>query len=285
MKKSGLVSVIRSHGESTTLVLFLPGMSGNNGQWRKVVGLLDELPADLAHGAPVSSHPAFGAGIPTMREIVRGFAGELQGLKYERVIIVAHSIGCFVAMGVARALPELVDGLILINGGLAGIGKFLDRPLHELVTRPRTCLMFVRLCVLVALPTPAALRKKVAGNTRISRALLGGFVSESAIDDDESRTTLLNSTDRPEILPAIWKNRHHWREFQAHAGDVVTDTLFVVGDRDPMSTEQDTRDVAAYLPHARVEVLRGIGHAAPLEAAEIIAGLVRERVVVSSAST
>jgi pimeloyl-ACP methyl ester carboxylesterase len=274
--QSELIKIVDCRRESDNMILFLPGISGSNGQWASVIDSLTDVDADFAYGSAVIANPAFGAGVPVISTVVRALAGELESSRYKSVVIVAHSVGAFVALGIARTLPKLVSGVVLTNGGLASAGRFLDGPLHELIARPRSCLMLVRLFVLVSLPTPESLRKRIAKNRRLSRALLGSFVSDSAIDDVESRTALVESSNRPDVLVGIWKNRHHWREFVSYADGIETSVVFAVGDRDPMSTVCDTEDMAGMLPDSRVVVLPGVGHAAPLEAREVIADLIRQ---------
>ncbi|HUZ55497.1 MAG TPA: alpha/beta hydrolase [Streptosporangiaceae bacterium] len=273
-----LLTMARSDSRNRSLVLLLPGITANRQQWSAVISRLADVPADIAHGAPILPSPAMAARVPTVTQVIEALAGELRRRAYDHVVIVSHSVGSFVALGIAHVLPDGVDHLILINGGLTSVARFLDRPVHEILTRPVACLTFVRLFALVALPAPERLRRAAVNHRWFSQAVLGTYVSDSAIATQEKRSALLDGAGRPEVVPSLWKNRHHWREFISYADDIRTDALFVVGSKDPMSTEQDTRAMAALLPSASVRLLRGIGHAAPLEAAEVIAGLVRKAV-------
>jgi pimeloyl-ACP methyl ester carboxylesterase len=276
MNDSGdLITTVRGDPENTTLVLLVPGMSGNYRQWDSVIDQLSDVAADIAFSVPIRSHPALGDDNPSVRDVIDALTQILRNSRYRHVVIASHSVGSFVALGIAQALPDVADRLILVNGGLTSVARFLDRPFHELVTRPTACLTFVRLFVLISLPTPAALRRAVAKHRWFSRLLLGSFVSDSAIDARDARSALVEGGGRPDVIPGIWKNRHHWQEFVSYAHAIKASVLFVVGSRDPMSTEQDTRAMAALLPNARVRLLDGIGHAAPLEAADVISGIIR----------
>lgn len=272
------VTMVRSDSRNRSLVLLLPGMTANRQQWNTVISQLADVPTDIAYGAPILPSSAMVPRVPTVTQVIEVLADELQLRAYDHIVIVSHSVGSFVALGIAHMLPNRVDRLILINGGLTSVARFLDRPVHEILTRPVACLTFMRLFALVALPAPESLRRAVASHRWFSQAVVGTYVSDAAIASQEKRSALLDGGGRPDVLPSLWKNRHHWKEFISYADDISTHAMFVVGSKDPMSTEHDTSAMAALLPSASVRLLPGIGHAAPLEAAEVIAGLVREAV-------
>jgi pimeloyl-ACP methyl ester carboxylesterase len=272
------LTMVRSDPRNRSLTLLLPGMSGNTRQWNAVISELADIRSDIAYGAPILPSPAMAPRVPTVTQVVEALADELRLRAYDHVVIVSHSVGSFVALGIAHLLPDRVNRLILVNGGLTSAAGFLDRPVREILTRPVACLTFMRLFVLVALPASERIRRAVASRRLFSQAVMGAYVSDSAIDSKEKRSALLDGGGRPDIMPSLWKNRHHWQEFVGYANDITTEAMFVVGSKDPMSTEQDTSAMAALLPSATVRLLPGIGHAAPLEAADVIATLVREAV-------
>src|SRR5262245_10701978 len=125
------------------LILLLPGMTGNVEQWTCVCGLLQDAPADLAFGTPALPGPVFGEAIPTVTDAARAISAELRADHYGKVIIVSHSVGSFSALAVAHELPDIIKSVILVNGGLAGVGRFLDRPAGEFISHPLRCLSFL----------------------------------------------------------------------------------------------------------------------------------------------
>jgi len=277
---SKVITPISSAAHGSTLILLLPGLGGNSSQWEPVLRQLRDVSADLAYGAPLLPHPAFDGRAPTVTELARAFAGELRQEKRSDVVLVAHSVGTFVALDIARMLPDVVRQVIVINGGLTSVAKFLDRPIRELVKRPRTCLSALRLFALVSTPTPAALRRAIIKRERVSRAVLGGLVSNAILGSEDRRRSLMDNSGTPEVLRVLWINRHHWREFCAYASQIESEVVFLAGDQDPMSGEQDTAEMAGLLPNARIRLLHGVGHAAPLETAEAVAEAIRESVII-----
>ena len=262
------------------LVLFLAGLSGNFAQWDLVVQSLPAVDADLAYGAPILPSPALGERRPTVTGVASAICSELRRDGRKDVFVVAHSVGSFVALGMARLAPEMVRSVILINGGLTTVAKFLDHPVREMLVEPRTCLNALRLFLLVGAPTPRSVKDAISHSERTSRLFLGGLVSDAALDTQERRDSLMAEAGRPDTLRALWDNRHHWQEFEGYAGQITTKVLFIVGDEDPLGTVKDTQAMAALLPNAEVQVLKGVGHAAPLETATAVA----EAIVKPSAS-
>lgn len=258
------------------LILFLSGMTGNVRQWSEVTDRLVDVPADLAFGTPVVPGVVFGRGVPTLAEMATAIANQLRSGPEGEVIIVSHSVGSFSALAIAHEIPAAVKSVILVNGGLASVGRFLDRPTREFAARPSRCLTYLRLFALVSAPAPQWLRRVLASRRWLTRAVLGDFVSASALQTQERRAAVLDEAGGPWVLASLWRNRHHWREFAAYAGQIRTDALFIVGDADPIGTEEDADEMAGMLPDATIRVLQGVGHAAPLEVPDVIAAAVRD---------
>jgi pimeloyl-ACP methyl ester carboxylesterase len=274
----GVITPIDGDSTGPALVLFLAGLTGNMSQWDLVLPRLRSLPADLAYGAPILPHPVFEGTKPTITGLANALCEELRCENRQEVVVVAHSVGAFVALAVARLLPDVIKEVILINGGLTSVARFLDNPVRELVSRPRTCLSALRLFALVATPAPSVVKRAIVKSEKSSRVLLGGLVSNAALDSEEQRRSLVETAGKPEVLRALWDNRHYWQEFLGYARQVQPRVLFLIGDQDPMSGERDTEAMAGLLRNARIRILPGVGHAAPLETADAVAAAIRESV-------
>lgn len=272
----GTISYTASVRQHSSLILFLPGITGNMEQWTLVHRRLRGVAADLAFGRPVLPDRILGEGIPSVTDISNAMVEELRSACYGEVIIVSHSVGAFVALGIAHEIPAAVKSVILVNGGLARVARFLDRPVREFVARPLACLTFLHLFALVSSPAPEFLKRALGDRRWLTRVVLGKLVSDSAMETREKRSALLNEAGGPRVLRSLWESRHHWRKFVGYASEISTDILFIVGDRDPVSTEADAIAMAALLPNAKIRVLNGVGHAAPLEVPDAIADIVRE---------
>lgn len=267
------------------LVLFLPGLSGNVAQWDAVVPRLKDLAANLAYGPPILPHPAYGNSRPTVLGAASAICAQLRRDGRRDVLIVAHSVGTFVALSVARLAPDVVRSVIVVNGGLVQVAKFLDRPVRAMIATPRTCLNSLRLFVLVGAPAPSSVKRAIASSERSSKVLLGGLVSDAALESAEQRNSLIAEAGSPATVRALWNNRHHWREFESYAHQISTKVLFLVGDQDPISSEIDSRAMAAMLPNSEITMLKGVGHAAPLETASAVADTIADQYLATQEPT
>src|SRR5262249_13874692 len=162
---------------------------------------------------------------------------ELRTAGRNEIVVVAHSVGAFVALCLAHEMPAAVKEVLLINGGLTTVARFLDRPLTELARSPRTCMSAMWVFVLVSWPTPAWAKQEIAERRWLSRLLLGSLVSDSALESVEHRRSLLEESGGPRILLSLWRNRHHWREFEGYAPEITSEVTFLIGEKDPMGGE------------------------------------------------
>ena len=220
----------------------------------------------IAYGAPILRHQAFGGRRPSVYELGTEMANRLRASKAGPTVIASHSVGVFVGLAIAHGLPDRVSGLVAVNGGLSTVARFIDSPLAEMRQHPRECLGFLRLFALVSAPIPRVVKRWVASSPKATRLVVGDLVSDSALASIQQRRDLIAEAGTTETLLALRDNRHHWPEFAGYASEVQVPVRFVAGDRDPMTTIRDTRQMVAMLPNAAVEVLAGVGHAAPIEA-------------------
>lgn len=271
-KDAPLIDVVRNspQPEDVPIVLLLHGMGGNDGQWNLVVEQLCELPVALAFGAPVLSHAFFGGMRPTVTQLAIAMAAELKDRSCTNVIVLSHSVGSFVALRLAHEAPDLIKSVLAVNGGLTGVARFIHQPLREIVVRPKPCCEYLLLFATVGMPFPKFAKRTVANHEWLSHLTLRKFVSASGLKSVSRRRSLLSKTGKPEALLALWENRHHWVEFEQYAGKVDVPVLFLAGSRDSVASEADANSMAAMLPNARVQLIEGAGHAAPLEAPKVV---------------
>ncbi|WP_410594291.1 alpha/beta fold hydrolase [Amycolatopsis sp. lyj-23] len=264
------------------LVLFLPGMSGNKKQWDFVLRRLDGVAADLAYGAPVLAHAAFGNARPTVSRLGRALAGELAAAGRDRVTVVSHSVGAFVALAVAYELPAAVRAAVLVNGGLSSVARFIDEPLRRVPGATTSRLSYLRLFALVGTPVPGPVKRAIASREWSSRLVVGRrLVSRPALASREARDSLMEEAGNLQTVAGLWQNRHYWREFERTAAEIPAKVVFLVGGQDPMTSAADTGVMADLLPHTEIRVLPGVGHAAPLEAPDAVAAAVEDALALS----
>jgi pimeloyl-ACP methyl ester carboxylesterase len=252
------------------LVLFVPGLGGHRDQWSLIAPSLLAAGMDVGYAARLHSTSSEGDTVDIAAEVSLALADELEDLGYSHIHVVAHSIGCFVALELLNARADLVTSILLINGGLATIGKFLQYPWKTFVAQPFACIFATYLFVLVGVPLPDAVRDLVVRSRLLATLFLGRIVGKRALATKEVRRLLVTNGGQPDIFVALWRNRRGWSRFLEIAPSVKSDVRFLVGDADRLAGLRDTTEMAALLPNASVQMLHGVGHAAPLEAPEAV---------------
>ena len=199
--------------------------------------------------------------------LARYVAEVTAALGIERATFVGHSLGGGVALHLALARRDLVDGLVLLAPAALG------RSLHWIYKL--YCLPLIG---------RALLRPQPKG----SRPFLRHFLVGSARARDDHFLDLLlrhNSSSRDRALSAraiVWANQPSWwrrvmlmatpggEQVAFSIGDRVkaladVPTLVLWGNEDRVICASDARRCADH-PRAEIHVARGVGHMLPLEA-------------------
>ena len=237
--------------DGSDLVL-LHGQPGSGSDWQQVLGL---LPPELR--AVALDRPGYG-GSPLAaggyRANARAVLAELDARGIGRAVLVGHSYGGGVALTTAALAPERVTALVLLAsvgpGCLTGWDRQLAAPAAGEV------------CAVTAFTlTPWAARAGLAALTRLRRRPLA---------PDEH------------VYWQIWGDARHrqgslWRTFlteqRALTGElgeltaalaaVRQPVLLVADPRDMVVPVRTSRELAAVLPDARLQLVPGPGHHLP----------------------
>ncbi|HEX3911532.1 MAG TPA: alpha/beta hydrolase [Solirubrobacteraceae bacterium] len=224
---------VRGAAEGETIVL-LPSGAHDRHDFDELRALLDERFRTIsldwpAHGeSPAGTEPA-----TAMR--FADVAQELvQRLVPDGAIVLGNSVGGFSAARMALRRPELVRGLVVVDGG-----GFVGRPPHvrafcALMARPR----FLRAVY------PAFSRRYMRPRTEA---------------DLRARTAAVATTRRDPGLQAV---SELWRSFaspehdlRAEAASIATPTLLIWGKHDPVIPARIGKRLAARIPDSRLLLL------------------------------
>ncbi|WP_439592449.1 alpha/beta hydrolase [Microbacterium sp.] len=111
------VAVWDPEGDRTADVLLIHGVTSSHLAWPYVV---DRLPGVRAVAPDLRGRGASNAleGQAGMRAHADDLAAVLDALDIDRIVVVGHSMGAFVAVAFAHLHPQRVSRLVLVDGGL-----------------------------------------------------------------------------------------------------------------------------------------------------------------------
>jgi pimeloyl-ACP methyl ester carboxylesterase len=259
-------------GEGPAVVL-LHGWPGDRTDYRRLVPLLVEQ----GHEVVVPDLRGFGesdkhAANPSVQYGVAGQArsvlGLIEELELDRPVLAGYDIGSRIAQGIARTMPQLVDGLV-VAPPLPGIGK---RVFSEQAQAEFWYQAFHKLPVIEQL---------VDGQPNAVRAYLQHFWTHwSGPGFEPSLDHLVEVYSQPGAFTASI----NW--YRAGAGSVATsaaETAPAIYDRigvptvvlwpefDPLFPRAWSDRLDDFFSDVRLRFVDGVGHYAPLEYPEILA--------------
>ena len=229
------------HGFTLNAFSWLPQID-RLGRHGRVIAL-DQLPYGLSEKlAPGDWRGAH----PYSREAAVALVTALMDrLNLERVILVGNSSGGTLAAELALAIPDRVDGLVLVAPWVYVTRPVLPRSLAESSPLRRLSLL--------------AARQLGEDMPLLARSYA-----------DPGKIT----TERRELARVHTRTRHWdlaWGalinrslstriDLSSRVDQISQPVLVITGDRDRLVAVEDTRRVAAVLPRAQLEVLAGCGH-------------------------
>ena len=211
--------------------------------------------------------PGFGHSDPPRRGSVADYAHDIaEGLALlgvERFTLVGHSLGGAVATALAELIPERVAALVLLAP--AGFGRIhlaeaISIPgLRNLVQAALPFALSNRLAVTAAYMTMVA-NGKAPGRDIVERVTSRGH---GLVDGAREGTRAIVEAGRARDA--------FYRRAVGYHGPVHA----VWGDHDRLVPDSHRHGVHAALPHAQVEIWRGMGHHPLQERFDELAGLIR----------
>jgi pimeloyl-ACP methyl ester carboxylesterase len=191
-------------------------------------------------------------------------AALLATLALPRAVLVGHSMGCRVVLQAARDAAERVAGLVLIDGSRIGSGD------------PGTA------------EAAAAQAVAAAGYARFAQGLFDGMFLPTS-DPQLRRRVLERASALPEAIGAAlfarfvaWDARNMERALAATRQPLlVIQSTYLNRDRVrvPLAPGDSTPWfdlVRANCPHARIEIVTGVGHFPQIEAADRVDALIED---------
>ncbi|MBS1848062.1 MAG: alpha/beta fold hydrolase, partial [Actinobacteria bacterium] len=258
----------RIDGDGDETILFIHGMAGSSDTWRSVMPRLADRHTVVAPDLPGHGRSAKGRGDYSLGASANVLRDLLVALDLGPVTVVGQSLGGGVAMQFAYQHPELCERLVLVSAGGLGrevnpVLRFLSAPGSEVVLR-------------VAAPWFV----RDAGNS-VRRWLGARGIRAERIDEMWRAYDSLGDAD---TRAAFLRTLRSVIDVGGQAVDAsdrlylteAIPTMVIWGDADhiiPVAHADHARDA---MPHARVEILEGIGHFPQVEAPDRVIGLLED---------
>jgi pimeloyl-ACP methyl ester carboxylesterase len=238
------------HGEGPNLAL-IEGLGYHSWMWyrqipsfsrhfrmlvydNRGVGLSDKPPGPYAH-----------------TENAADLAGLLDYLGWERTHVLGVSMGGFIAQEFALAHPARLDRMVLVATGFGGAHMV---PLPAEAVRALT-------------PDPT-----LSPEEKIRSAMPLAFSSPSWVQEHVSEFELMVAwrLEMPQPPQAAIAQAMAGLTFdvEARLGEIEAPTLVIAGTEDHVVPPANAELLAAALPHARLDLIRGAGHLVQIEEAD-----------------
>jgi pimeloyl-ACP methyl ester carboxylesterase len=232
------------HGEP---VVFLNGLAGDHLYWNGQLRAIGDRCRCLALDNRDAGQSEYSPAAYTIADLADDVAALLAALGLPPAYVVGLSLGGMIAQELALRHPERVRGLCL-SGTLARADDWFR----------------------ATLATYGHIRRQVADTPAFFEALLPWLVShrffESATKVEWLRA-LLRQSPYPQRIDGFFRQFAAMERYDAleRLGQLRCPVLVVVGEDDLIVPPRYSREIAARLPQARLELLSGVGHAPPIE--------------------
>ena len=231
--------------------LLLHGFTFNSFTWGAVLDPFAALGRTVAYDQlpyGLSAKPLPGdwsAADPYAKESAIAQVGAvMQGLGLEQVILVGNSSGGTLALEAALAYPQQVSGLILVAPWVHAQRPTIPAAVAQLPQLQRISLAIAR-----KLGNPTLLEYSYQDPSRVTAARRDQAIIHTRVANwDLAWGALLDRS----LSSAV--------DISDRLAQVQVPVLLITSDQDKLVKPEDTRRVAAALPHATLKVLPGCGH-------------------------
>jgi pimeloyl-ACP methyl ester carboxylesterase len=271
----GRLRLARARGGDAPHTLFLHGVALDSSAWSP---LIDAAAGDpRAAGWAFLDLPGFGGSDPlehavSLDEVAKVVVEVLDALGAERVDLVGHSMGGFLALHLAAEHPERVSSLAVLCGAYGTIVDVVNAPIRTLVRAPGTSLIYLGLTGLARIGRVGDTLLRVAARTGLLRLTLVG-VAAHPLRVPGSMLRAMAAGNRPRSFLYAQATGIGY-DYRAVWSRITAPVLAVFGASDGLVSRRDADALASALPAARIAYVDEAGHLAPMEQPEVVLRLV-----------
>lgn len=194
-----------------------------------------------------------GAALNSIPALADWLAALLDAVGVEQAAVAGHSMGALAALAFAARHPARTRAIALLGAAAA-------MPVNDDLRN-------------AAATKPASAAAMIVGWGFSAEAALGGSAAPGLWLTGGANSLLARA--RPGVLAADLNACNDYVDGAADAARVQCSALVIAGERDRMSPAKAGRELAALLPHGRIEVLPGAGHMVMAERPDAVLDLLR----------
>jgi len=218
-------------------LFFIHGSGGNHSIWSRQYGRLHKKYNIIAVNLPGHGHSG-GGGEKSILKYSEWIKKLLDAMSLKKLILVGHSLGSAITLQFAIRYPEDIAGIVCIGGGMKmPVNSFF---LDFLQTNPPEIPAEI-----IALICKYSLAKE--NRTKYSDPL-GKSIALSSVDIMYGDLLACNELD-----------------LTRDAGKIKVPALIICGSEDKMTPPDLSRQLAAAIATAKLEIIEGAGHMVMLE--------------------
>ena len=230
------------HGSGKALVL-IPGFASGGWSWEWQADDLAEIASVIKYDPRGIARSKVNGDVPvTISKLADDIAALLDHTETARAHILGISFGGFVAQDFAVRYPERLDKLILASTSFGG-------PKHVLPPAE----------VLEPFSAEDGLNSSERIRKHLRTAFLPDFLARSS-SEVERFCELREKNEVPESVYREQLESAYRFNIEGQVAGIRAGTLVVTGDRDSVVPKQNSYNLAAKLPNARLEVIENAGH-------------------------
>lgn len=247
-------------GSGDDHIVFVHGLGGALEYWKPLVSSLSLADTHSCHLFDLEGH-GLSPTHPLSELTIASFAADLKGVFEHKPIsdsnpatIIAHSMGCLVALRFTLENPKLVKKLVLMGPPPSPVSETASQSFYTMAQLVRTKGMSAIADTLVSADT--------SKNSQKSKPLAIAAV----------RLSLL-SQDPESYAKACWALAKSAEELQVQ--DLDAETLLITGDEDQVSSPELCESYVSRIKKSKLAVLEKVGHWHVFEDVEGVADAVK----------
>ncbi|KAH8651644.1 fumarylacetoacetate hydrolase-like protein [Tricladium varicosporioides] len=233
----------RSTGNSSgPPVIFIHGLGGSSESYSALISSLNLGLTYCLHLLDLEGHglsPTSASSVVTIESYTADFAALAEHANIKGATIIAHGMGCLIALSLSLKYPEVASKLVLFGPSPSPISDSGQNGLIAQAAAVRNSGM--------AAVVDTAITASTSAKSRLDNPLAITAVRMSLLSQDpegyaKGCTALAASVNE---IPV---------------GNLQVDTLLITGDEDKVSPPVICEKYSEQIPNAKLHVLRGVGH-------------------------